>query len=78
MAIKYKGFEIRKVYHICADWKLDKNGTVIARKPKPEDISHYCIFDTIENKDWIKENTIAECKVTIDDFLKRNNLNKNT
>ena len=44
MAIKYKGFEIRKVYHICADWKLNKNGTVIARKPKPEDISHYCIL----------------------------------
>lgn len=74
----YKGFTINPVYSIAADWKLDKNGSVVSRKPTSKDVECYCIFDPIENKDWIKEFTIKECKETIDSFLTRNNLKKNS
>jgi hypothetical protein len=74
--MRYKGFEIEPVHSMCADWKLDKNDKVVSKKPKSSDIEYYQILDN--GRRWICENTISECKQTIDDFLSRNNLKKNT
>jgi hypothetical protein len=74
--MKYKGFEIIPSYGICGDWKLDKNGTVVPKRPKKEDIEWYQILDN--GRDWIREFTIVDCKRTINDFLFKNGLKKNT
>lgn len=73
--MKYKGFEIKAVYGVCADWKLDKNNTVVSKHPSKSDISHYVIYD---NGDvWLTEDSINDCKSTIDRFLIEINLKRN-
>ena len=73
--IKYKGFEIEAVYGMCADWDLDKNGTVISRRPKKEDICWYQILDN--GREWIREYSIEMCKTTINQYLLSVGLSKN-
>lgn len=43
---------------------------------KKEDIEWYQILDN--GRDWIREFTIEDCKRTINDFLFKNGLKKNT
>jgi hypothetical protein len=74
--MKYRGFEIEVVYGICADWDLDKNGTVISRRPKKEDICHYQILDN--GREWIRESSVEMCKTTINQYLLSAGLKKNT
>ena len=65
--MKYKNFEIVPVYSLCADWKLDKNDCVVPKRKSKKDIEYYQIIDN--GRDWICENTIGECKHTIDRML---------
>ncbi len=74
--MKYKGFEIVACYNGCADWKLNQHGTVVPKRRTSKDIEWYQILDN--GREWIREFTIEECKRTIDDFLFKNGLKKNT
>lgn len=75
--IKYKGFIILPEYQMC--FKTDKFGNVTDCKQTKKDITHYGIYDPINNdKLWIAEDTIAECKATIDNWLKKVNMVDNT
>ena len=77
--MKYKGFEIVADYFVGSDFTIDKHGKVKDRKPTSKDIACYIIYDPVENgKRWIAENTIKECKETIDSFLSRNGLKRNS
>ena len=77
--MKYKGFIISPVYSICADWKLDKNNTVISKKKTSKDIEYYEILDPMENgKRYCAENSITECKAEIDRLLIVLNMKDNT
>lgn len=77
--MKYKGFNILVHYCIAANWKLNKFDQVVNRIPKKEDIEYYEVFDPMENNDrWIAENTIAQCKGTIDQFLLSVGMKDNT
>ena len=68
--MKYKGFIINPVYSLCADWRLDKHGSVVAKRVKRSDIEYYEVLDPIENgKRFFAENTITECKLEINRIL---------
>jgi hypothetical protein len=68
--MRYKGFIIDPVYSACADWRLTKNGAVVAKRVKSSDIEYYEILDPIEGgKRFFAENTIAECKSEINRIL---------
>ncbi len=76
--MKYKGFIILPEYHTGSDFKLNKHGEVIPRKPTKADIAYYIIFDPVEDmKMWIAESTVAECKATINQFLAKAGLKRN-
>jgi hypothetical protein len=66
--MKYKGFVIKPVYYCGSDFKVLKDGTIKDRKPTSKDIEYYEIIDDDGDR-WIAENTIQECKDTIDAFL---------
>jgi len=75
--MKYKGFVILPEYHAGADFKV-VNSVVIPRKPRKQDVAYYVIYDPLNGmKRWIAEDTVVECKKTIDEFLEKNNLKKN-
>ena len=77
--MRYKGFIITPVYVIGSDFKVLSDGRIKDRKPTSKDIEYYEILDPVDNMDrWIAENTIAECKTTIDDFLAKVNMKDNT
>lgn len=85
--MKYKGFIISPNYtgtvKIVEDGMvldLDKNGTwKPVRKVGKQDIDFYDILDPMENdRRWISEATIAECKATIDAFLLKVGMKDNT
>ena len=65
--MKYKGWEILPEYHTGADFTINNDGRTRYRKPTTRDINYYVIYDD-DGKRWIAENTIGECKKTIDDF----------
>ena len=65
--MKYKGFVISPVYHIGSDFIVKSDGTIKDRKPTYKDIDYYQISD--DDGDWVAENTINECKATIDAFI---------
>jgi hypothetical protein len=73
--MKYKGFEILPVYGLCADWKLDKNGNVVSKKPTAKDIDYYEILDNGER--WITGYSILECKNDINRLLTQLNVKTN-
>ena len=76
--MKYKGFEIKAVRSLCADWKIDKHGQVVDRNPNKEDIEWYEILDPMEdNERWICCYTSKQCKEEIDKFLARVNMKDN-
>jgi hypothetical protein len=77
--MKYKGFCILPVYSLCADWTLDQHNRVVSKKPTSSDIEYYEILDPMENdKRWIAEDTVRQCKETIDTFLKKVGMKDNT
>ena len=77
--MKYRGFIISPVYSICADWKLDKNNTIVPKKKATKDIEYYEILDPMENgKRYCAENSIIECKAEIDRLLIVLNTKDNT
>ena len=77
--MKYKGFDIRPHYSMCADWDLDENDQVVGRTPKEEDVEWYDIFDPMRNDErWISCDTIEECKVCIDRYLLKVDMKDNT
>jgi hypothetical protein len=65
--MKYKGFEIEPIYHVGSTFTVKDSGEVVDRKPTSKDIAYYMIYD--QGKPWIPENTMAECKATINNFL---------
>jgi hypothetical protein len=68
--MRYKGFIIHPVYSACADWRLTKDGAVVAKRVKSSDIEYYEVKDPIEGgKRFFAENTIAECKSEINRIL---------
>lgn len=68
--MRYKGFIINPVYSACADWRLDKHESVVAKGVKSSDIEYYEVLDPIDGgKRFFAENTIAECKSEIDRIL---------
>ena len=68
--MKYKGFIINPVYSLCADWRLDKHGSVVAKQVKSADIEYYEVLDPIEGGTrFFAENTITECKLEINRIL---------
>jgi hypothetical protein len=70
--MRYKGFIIKPVYSIGSTFTITKNNTIRNRRPKKEDIEYYEILDPMEdNNRWIAEDTVAECKESIDNFLKK-------
>jgi hypothetical protein len=70
--MRYKGFIIKRVYSVGSDFTVTSNNTIKNRRPKKEDIEYYEILDPMEdNNRWIAEDTVAECKESIDKFLKK-------
>ena len=77
--MKYKGFVIAPVYSMCADWKLDKNGTVVPKRKLKSDIEYYEILDPMQdNKRWIAENSVFDCRYEIDIFLRSAGMKDNS
>ena len=77
--MKYKGFIIDPVYSACADWRLDKHGSVVAKRVKSSDIEYYEVRDPIEGgKRFFAENTIDECKSEINRILAKLGMKDNT
>jgi hypothetical protein len=77
--MKYKGFDIEPVYSACADWRLNKDGAVVAKRVKSSDIEYYEVRDPIEGgKRFFAENTIAECKSEINRILAKLGMKDNT
>lgn len=77
--MKYKGFIINPVYSLCADWRLDKHGSVVAKRVKSSDIEYYEVLDPIEGgKRFFAENTIDECKSEINRILVKLGMKDNT
>ena len=76
--MKYKGFDIKPSYSICADWRLDKHDQVVDRTPRKEGVEWYDVFDPMCNGDrWISCDTIEECKAFIDSYLLKVNMKDN-
>ena len=75
--MKYKGFEIYPVYALGSTFTIDDHGVVRDRNPTSKDIEYYTIYDPIDDRDWIKENTINECKATINAYLKKVGMKSN-
>ncbi len=74
--MKYRGFVIKPVYHICL--RTLKCGTVVDKKPTKKDLSHYAILDPMYDMDrWICEDTKEECKETVDRFLAKVGMRSN-
>lgn len=68
--MKYRGFVIQAVYLCGSDFTVKDDGRVVNRKPTSKDVDYYEILDPDNYVDrWIAEDTIAECKRTIDAFL---------
>ncbi len=77
--MKYKGFVISPVYVAGSDFRMMKDGTVLHRKQTSRDIDYYEILDPMEDMErWIAEDTIEDCKATIDAFLICINMKDNT
>jgi hypothetical protein len=77
--MRYKGFIINPVYSLCADWRLDKHGSVVAKRVKPSDIEYYEVLDPIENgKRFFAENTIVDCQREINRILHNLGMKDNT
>lgn len=70
MGIKFKGFVIQRVYCAGSDFHVTDDGQIKPRRPSKEDIDYYEILDPMEGmKRWIAEDTLENCKVTINRFL---------
>ena len=81
--MKYKGFIIQPVYNsVIRDgklWDMDKRGLDVWRNPYKSDIDCYEILDPMENdKRWIAEDSVIECKATIDAFLQKVGMKDNS
>ena len=73
--MRYKGFIIKPVYTVGSDFTVTKNNTIRNRRPK---IEYYEILDPMEdNNRWIAEDTVEQCKESIDSFLKKAGLRDN-
>lgn len=67
--MKYRGFVIIAHYATGSDFDI-KNGQIVTRNPKKQDIEYYNILDPMENmRKHCAESTIVECKATIDALL---------
>jgi hypothetical protein len=74
----YKGFSIVPVYHIGSTFTVHEDGRVTDRKPTAKDIAYYVVVDPIDyDKRWIAENTIEDCKNSIDQFLAKAGMEDN-
>lgn len=68
--MKYKGFVIQPVYYCGSDFVVKEDGTIVDRTPTRKDIQFWEILDPDDNcHRWIAEDTVQECKDTIDAFL---------
>ena len=65
----YKGFNIEPVYHAGTDFRILRNGAVVPRKQTKVDIAYYDINDPMTGKKHCAEDTVAECRATIDALL---------
>jgi len=77
--MNYRGFEIKPVYSLCADWKLDQHNRIVPRNPKPSDIEYYEVLDPMEgHRRQMAESTITQCKQEIDKLLDKLGMKDNT
>jgi hypothetical protein len=81
--MRYKGFIIQPVYNsVMRDgklWDMDKQGRDVWRNPRKSDIDYYEILDPMENdKRWVVEDSLIECKATIDAFLQKVGMKDNS
>ena len=77
--MRYKGFIINPVYSLCADWRLNKHGSVVAKRVKPADIEYYEVLDPIDGgKRFFAENTIVDCQREINRILVKLGMKDNT
>ena len=77
--MKYKGFDIKPYFSICADWKPNKHDQIVKRTPTSEDIEWYDVFDPMcDDNRWLSCCTIKECKAAIDSYLGMVGMKDNT
>lgn len=76
--MKYKGFVIEPYYSVGSQIREFASGVMVDRKPTQKDIEGYNILDPMENGNrWGAENTISECKETIDRLLEKMGMKSN-
>lgn len=68
--MKYKGYEIKPVYLPGSNFKIMKNGTVKAIKPKPVDIDYFTTVDIRTGEQLPNSSTCEEAKEFIDRYTK--------
>jgi ABC-type sugar transport system ATPase subunit len=76
--MKYKGFEIQPHFNACATFRILENGQTIPRKPTSKDIDYYEIFDLMHGGRFCAEDTITQCKATINELLLKLNMRSNS
>ena len=71
--MKYRGYELEVVYLPAADFKTSKDGVVIARRPKKEDIDYVLakpLCKLCGERQW-REKSMSEAKKQIDLLIQR-------
>lgn len=64
----YKKHRIEASYAPGSNFKITDNGLVLPRKPKPEDILYYVIYQP-DGLELCRMILLSECKPAIDKFL---------
>ena len=68
--MNYKGFILRKAFHVGSDLKVSDEGMVLPRKPK-KDEGYWEVIDPMIGPDsvWTSFDTVKECKGYLDQLL---------
>jgi hypothetical protein len=76
--MKYKGFDIVASYTAGSNFRITKQDGVISRKPTIRDVEYYVIYDPMEGDSrFCAEDTVKECKETIDTLLVKLDMKSN-
>lgn len=74
--MRYRNHDITVVYHVGSNFKINRHGQVVNRKPRKEDIACYEVTQRSDGWEIGCELTIPKCKLLIDRFIQIEEMEK--